>query len=60
MTPSEIRAARVKIGLTQGQLAAVMGVHINAVCRWENGVRNISNSHAAFLRMILAQEARNT
>jgi len=39
MTPAEIRAARKVLALTQGQLAAVMGLRgPAAVSEWERGV----------------------
>lgn len=32
-----IRTLRMKKGLSQGELAAIMGVTQGAVCQWENG-----------------------
>ena len=37
MTPAELRAARKSLGLTQGQLAAVLGVRQATVSDWERG-----------------------
>ena len=33
-----VRAARLKLGLTQTQLAGLVGLHPNAIVRWEGGV----------------------
>jgi transcriptional regulator with XRE-family HTH domain len=35
MTPTEFKAIRERLGLTQRQLAAVMGVTQSAIARWE-------------------------
>lgn len=37
MTPKQIRAARVKLNLTQVQFAKKIGVAPNTVARWERG-----------------------
>jgi len=37
MTPQEIRELRLKLGLTQGQLAEKVGSHRNTVSQWELG-----------------------
>ncbi|GAB5546939.1 MAG: hypothetical protein SangKO_066990 [Sandaracinaceae bacterium] len=34
---SEIRDLRHRIGLTQAQLAALLGVHVMTISRWERG-----------------------
>lgn len=47
------RAARDEAGLTQKQLAGVLGVHHNAVLRWETGVGKPSKrSRAAVLSVL--------
>lgn len=41
MTPDELRAARFSLGLTQSQLASVMGLRgAAAVSEWERGERS--------------------
>lgn len=50
MTPAQVRAAREALGLTQKQLAAVMGVRGNAtVSEWEIGKRKIGPTAARLL-----------
>ena len=40
MTPDEIKAARVKLGLTQIEFARVFQVSPRAIGGWEQGERN--------------------
>lgn len=40
MKPDEIREARVTLGLTQVEMARVMGVDVMTISRWEVGGRN--------------------
>jgi DNA-binding transcriptional regulator YiaG len=39
MTAEDIRREREKLGLTQGELAKLLGVALNTVSRWEIGTR---------------------
>ena len=39
MTPEEIRQYRGRLGLTQAELATMLGVDPVSVSRWERGVR---------------------
>jgi len=41
MTPAELKAKRAALGLSQGQLARVLGVHRQTVSKWERGVYEI-------------------
>jgi transcriptional regulator with XRE-family HTH domain len=41
MTLSELRQRRRALGLTQAQLARLLGVHSNTVAHWEQGVQRI-------------------
>jgi transcriptional regulator with XRE-family HTH domain len=50
---AEIRAARGKLGLTQGQLAAVMGVRGPTISEWETGKRSPSDTSTRLLRAYL-------
>lgn len=53
MTAEGVRGARAGLGLAQRELAAVLGVHITAVQRWEVGDRAVPGPAA---RLLLALE----
>jgi DNA-binding transcriptional regulator YiaG len=42
MTTTQLRTIRTKLGLSQAQLAARLGVHLMTVWRWEAGKVPIS------------------
>lgn len=42
MIPVDLRAARVRIGLTQSEAAALIGVDRVTWARWEGGTRQMS------------------
>ena len=55
MTPAEIRAARERLGLTQVQLASVMGLRGGpTVSEWEAGKRNPSGQSARLIHAYLS------
>lgn len=57
MTPSDIREARRKLGLTQNQLAAVMGVGTRGkqtVSEWERGERQPDGQSVRLIQAYLA------
>jgi transcriptional regulator with XRE-family HTH domain len=37
MTPADLKARRASLGLTQAALAAILGVSVITVSRWERG-----------------------
>ncbi len=54
MTPYEIRNARQALGLTQAQLAALMGLGDKArVAEWERGARHPSPQSERLIRAYL-------
>jgi transcriptional regulator with XRE-family HTH domain len=53
MTPAELKAARKALGITQDQLASLMGVSRASVMRMEAG----GNSHPAMAHLLAAYAA---
>jgi len=41
MKPEELRKWRRESGYAQGELAAILGIALNSVSRWERGTREI-------------------
>lgn len=46
MNSNELKQIRLKLNLTQAQLADLLGVSLSAVRSWEQGQRNISEPTA--------------
>lgn len=55
MTPEQIKSIRRKLGLTQPELASILGVNRMAVTQWETGVRNPSRMAINFIRYLLRE-----
>ena len=53
MTPDQTRAARDALGLTQAQLASVLGLGPRIVRAWESGERNPSPTAALAVALML-------
>lgn len=53
MTGAELREARLRLGLSQAELARIMGMPQPSLARLESGERRITNIHAAFVRHLL-------
>lgn len=49
MTPAQVVAIRESLGLTQAQLAQLLGVHPLTVSKWERGVLSPNPHQAALL-----------
>lgn len=49
MIPTEISNVRNRLGLSQSQLAELLGVHPLTVSKWERGVLRPSAHHEALL-----------
>lgn len=69
MTSDDIVRLRAELKLSQQQLAAVLGVHIMTVSKWERGLLSVSGYHGGLLlcfrdavnrRPEVADEARRT
>ena len=52
MTPTGLKRIRRELGLTQRELAALLGVGRIAVARWETGARGISEPVARLVQRI--------
>ncbi len=57
MTGNEVRRLRARLGLTQKQLAELVGVTSNSVARWERDELGVRES-AARLMQLLAEQRR--
>ena len=60
MTKEEFRQARERLGLTQAQLAAELGVTLNAVQKWEMGERPIKQITAMAVQLLLDRAKRKS
>lgn len=58
MTGKQIKRIRLKLGLTQVQLAEKVGVSRNTVVRWESGAMGVRESAARLLKTIERDEAK--
>jgi DNA-binding transcriptional regulator YiaG len=56
MTPLEVRRARKALGLSQSKFAALLGVHLVTVKKWETGAQGMSATADRLIR-VLAQRA---
>lgn len=55
MTPAELKQHRLRLGMTQAQLADLLGVSTSSVSHWEQGTRTLKGLAAEAVRMKLAQ-----
>jgi len=55
--PDRIRAARAAAGLSQQELAVLLGTSIGAVCRWESGSREPTGLYRAAILDWLEDQA---
>jgi DNA-binding transcriptional regulator YiaG len=61
LTPETIKAARVRLGLTQTQVAARIGCSALAVSFWERGTRTPTGLYAKAVRELITDaEALST
>lgn len=49
MTPAELRERRLRLGMTQAQLAERIDVKQHHISRWETGDKKITHMRAAWL-----------
>ena len=58
MTSEEFRAIRVQLGLTQSELAVLMGTYAKHISRIESGDRAPTRQQATFVRYIAATRGK--
>ena len=58
MSPSEFKARRLELGLTQSALARALGVTRQAVYQWETGRRRINSILALAMQAVKAKTDR--
>lgn len=58
MDGSELRFLRTEMGMTQDQLAQIMGVKKLSVGRWERGESSIGTVHEAFVRKLAIEKLK--
>ena len=54
MTPKQIRFRRETLGLTQAELAAVLGVHRDTVGGWETGAISLTAPRSLWIDVKMA------
>jgi DNA-binding transcriptional regulator YiaG len=55
MTPDEVRHARKGLGLSQSKFAALLGVHLVTVKKWETGAQGLRSTSERLIRLLVAQ-----
>lgn len=58
MTPEQIKERRHRLGLTQAELAAVLGVHRDTVGGWETGDISLTAPRSLWLDVEMAKLKR--
>ena len=56
MKPKEIKAARAILGVTQKELAELIGVTLNTVGKWECGAGQCTGPAAILIRRLVAEK----
>lgn len=56
MTPTEIRSARLSLGLTQKEFGDLLHASLKAVQAWEYGQRNMTASTEELLKIKLKEK----
>lgn len=55
MTKEELREARRRLGLTQNELAEMIGVKLNTVGKWECGAAQCAGPAAILIRKMVKE-----
>lgn len=56
MSPEDLKSERLALGVTQRQLAAVLGVHPNTIACWERGDKPIGKPEMVRMSLELIRE----
>jgi DNA-binding transcriptional regulator YiaG len=56
MTPEEVRRARKALGLSQSRFAALLGVHVVTVKKWETGAQGLRATSERLIRLLVEQK----
>jgi DNA-binding transcriptional regulator YiaG len=60
MNGQDLRKHRTRLGVTQAELAALLGVTANAVARWERGERRIAEPVARLVKLLVSRTPKTT
>jgi putative transcriptional regulator len=60
VTPSDVTNVRTRLGLSQAQLAALLGVHTLTVSKWERGLSRPTEHQEALLTSFAKARRANT
>lgn len=52
VTPDELRRIRKRMGLSQSQFAALLGVHLVTVKKWEAGMQGMARTADRLIRLL--------
>ena len=58
MTEKELKRYREKLGLSQAELAAQLGVHPMTVSRWERGMVQVPEPAARLLALLVSMKSK--
>jgi transcriptional regulator with XRE-family HTH domain len=58
MSPEALRSERLALGITQRQLALVLGVHPNTVACWERGDKPIGKPEMVRMSLQIIRDRR--
>ena len=57
MLPSEVKRLRKRLGLTQSKFAALVGVHLVTVKKWETGMQGMRRPTEQLIRFLADRAA---
>ena len=57
MLPGEVKRLRKRLGLTQSKFAALVGVHLVTVKKWEAGMQRMRRPAERLIRLLAARGA---